>query len=226
MVSGKARKSTHAKRNPGATSAAKRSSTRGASKSPEKSANVVKIDPARVIKMHEPERKYEIAAVGPIYLSWGKKRVKNAKGKIVKEYYIKKDSKHLIWVKWVDPFQDTHEKDDEFWTKWSAEPQEVFEGPHMKGIVKEVLDSKTCWPWIQAGDENAEDRKALLKTKNYKEWKDNSKAKGPKNKWSLKLAQEVQTVDPLDDRSSGNSDSESDSTSANEVDNEEEEDEV
>ena len=42
-------------------------------------------------------------------------------------YYIKKDMKHRVWVKWVAPFEDALEKDDEYWTKWSAEPQEIFE---------------------------------------------------------------------------------------------------
>merc|ERR1712063_163048 len=66
--------------------------------------------------------------------------IKNARGKIVKEYYLKKDSKHLIWVKWIDPFQDVLEDDnDGAECKWSAEPQSIFEG-HMKKMVKEALE--------------------------------------------------------------------------------------
>merc|ERR1712176_697218 len=101
----------------------------------------------------DPNKRYEISEIGPIHLSWGKKRTKNSKGKIVKEFYIKKNQKHRIWVKWVDPFQDKHEKDDDFWTKWSAEPQDSFEGTHMKNMVKEVLDSKVIWPWVSMDDE-------------------------------------------------------------------------
>ena len=54
-----------------------------------------------------------MAETGPVYLEWGKKETKNAKGKIVKEYYLEKETKHRIWVKWIDPFQDVLEDDNE-----------------------------------------------------------------------------------------------------------------
>jgi len=207
MVTGRARKSTHKK--PTKSAATKKAKT--VPGAPKEHA-VVQID---------NKKKYEISAIGPVHLAWGKKRVKNSKGKIVKEYYIKKDTKHLIWVKWSEPFEDDHEKKDEYWTKWSAEPQEVFEGSHMKAAVKEVLEKKVIWPWVRAEDELSEDRRKILKGKGYKEWKDTKKTND--KRWHLKMALEVQT----DRSSSNNSDSDSESTtSANEVDNEEEEDEV
>ena len=55
--------------------------------------------------------------IGPIYLLWGKKRIKTKTGKPTKQYYIKSDEKHLVWVKWKDAFSD---KPSVF---WSAEVQ-------------------------------------------------------------------------------------------------------
>ena len=51
------------------------------------------------------QTRYEIDEIGPIYLAWAKRRIKNDKGRIVKEWYIKSDKKHLIWVKWTEPFK-------------------------------------------------------------------------------------------------------------------------
>ena len=45
-------------------------------------------------------------------MEWGKKKIMNARGKIVEEYYLEKESKHRIWIKWVDPFQDALEDDN------------------------------------------------------------------------------------------------------------------
>ena len=55
--------------------------------------------------------------IGPVYLLFGKKKVRSAKGKTVKKYYVRKNEKHLIWVKWVQPFSDKKA------CVWSAEPQ-------------------------------------------------------------------------------------------------------
>ena len=88
----KARKSTHAK---GKTAKA----TRGK------------------IMRDDPTKEYEVESVGPIYILWGKKKIRNEKGKTVKKYYVKKDSKHLMWVKWTKGYSDI---DD---VQWSAEPQ-------------------------------------------------------------------------------------------------------
>merc|ERR1719447_163716 len=93
-------------------------------------------------------------------LDWGKKKIKNAKGKIVKEYYLKKDTKHRIWVKWIDPFQDVLEDDNDLGTdcKWSAEPQSIFEG-NMKKMVKEALEKKVVWPWVAPSEDDSNRRK-------------------------------------------------------------------
>merc|ERR1711915_921287 len=136
---GTARKSTHGKRQMKITKAG----------TPNK---VVKID---------PKKKYAIEEIGPIFLAWGKKRVKNNKGKTVKQFYLKKSAKHLIWVKWTDPFQDEEEQNDEYWTKWSAEEQSILEGPELKKQVAQVLEEKVVWPWIDANDEDGAKRKEI-----------------------------------------------------------------
>ena len=48
----------------------------------------------------------QIKSIGPIHLTWGKHRIKNDRGMLVKEYYIKKEKKHLIWVEWIEPLKD------------------------------------------------------------------------------------------------------------------------
>ena len=46
--------------------------------------------------------------------------MKSKTGKPSKQYYIKSDDKHYIWVKWIDPFADKPQ------VYWSAEPQGNF----------------------------------------------------------------------------------------------------
>jgi len=207
-MAGKARKSTHGKK-----ASSKALAKRRTSKPPKKQKRIE----------IEETKHYEISAVGPIYLEWGKKRTKNAKGKLVKEHYLKKDSKHRIWVKWADPFQDNLEDDNEGdECKWSAEPQGVFEGKHMKQLVKEALEKKVVWPWIAPADEDADQRKSILKSSGFKEWK-NPKASGKKLNWQLRYA-----IDPKTD-TSGQSGSDSDGTSSTtdkEGDDDDEDDEV
>jgi len=190
-MAGKARKSTHTKK-----ASSKVLARRSTTKTKTKRVEIVE------------DKHYDIAAVGPVYLEWGKKRTKNAKGKLVKEHYIKKDSKHRIWVKWADPFQDILEDDnagDE--CKWSAEPQSVFEGKHMKQLVKDALEKKVVWPWIEPGDDDVDQRKTILKSQGFKEWK-NAKAKGKANKWIMRYG-----IDPKTD-TSGQSGSDSEGTSS------------
>merc|ERR1711990_1235417 len=166
---GKARKSTHQK---------KQRTTKAGTKNA-----VVEID---------PKKKYEVAEVGPLYLSWGKKKVKNSKGKFVKQFYLKKKSKHLVWVKWTDPFQDESEKDDEFCTEWSAEEQSMLEGGDLKKQVAKVIKDKVVWPWITENDEEATKRKEILKQEGFKEWKSKS-GKGRPANWQLKNSEIVNT---------------------------------
>ena len=46
----------------------------------------------------------------------------------------------MIWVKWKDPFQDSHEKDDEHFTTWSAEEQKTLnENSANKADVEKVI---------------------------------------------------------------------------------------
>ena len=75
----------------------------------------------------EPDKEYDIAEMGPIYLLWGKKRVRNERGKTVKKYYIRKTNKHLIWVRWAQEYSDKHpnpkNKNKLEPVFWSAEPQ-------------------------------------------------------------------------------------------------------
>merc|ERR1712176_406182 len=166
-----------------------------------------KAAPAKKKRVEIDETKhYAISEIGPICLEWGKKRVKNNKGKVVKEYYLKKNPKHRIWVKWEEPFQDRLEDDNNGGEcKWSAEPQIVFEGGAKK-LIKDVLEKKVVWPWIEPGEEDAERRKTILKSKGFKEWK-NPNAKG-KTKWQMRYTIAAKTD------TSGQSGSDSDGTSS------------
>ena len=64
------------------------------------------------------QQEYTVSEIGPLYLSWGKRRTKNGV-----QYYIKKEKEHLIWVKWADTFKDEIAKTSKNESKWSAEPQ-------------------------------------------------------------------------------------------------------
>ena len=77
----------------------------------------------KVLRREEDEtnKEYEFDEIGPIYLLWAKKKVRNEKGKTVTKSSIEKDEKHLIWVKWTKPFKGTDE------INWSAERQGKFE---------------------------------------------------------------------------------------------------
>jgi len=184
-----------------------------------KSTKVVRQSLKRKIVKVDPQKEYEVSKFGPIWLSWGKKKVKNSKGKLVKQWYIKKDSKHQIWVKWASEFADEKAQDQKFNAcQWSAEPQNGME----KAVVKEVLKEKVIWPWPKRTDENYEDRVALLKERGYKEWRATNNKKGASKTWNIQDAIEPQT---------GSSDgeeaqSEDESTSATDEPEEEEQDEV
>merc|ERR1712176_495138 len=86
-----------------------------------------------------------------------------------------------------------------------GEPQSVFEGGTKK-LIKDVLEKKVVWPWIEPGGEDAERRKTILKSKGFKEWK-NPNAKG-KTKWQMRYAIAAKTD------TSGQSGSDSDGTSS------------
>lgn len=210
-MAGKAKKSTHGKKASNKILAKRRSV--GSTQAKKK-----------VVEINETKH-YDVAQIGPVYLEWGKKKTKNDKGKIIREYYLKKESKHRIWVKWTDPFQDSMEIDDNKEgdeCKWSAEPQTIFEG-HMKKMVKEALEKKVVWPWIAPSEDDSNRRKAILKSSGFKEWK-NPNAKGKRaNQWELRYPVDAKTD------TSGQSGSDSDGTSSTtdkEGDDDDEDDEV
>merc|ERR1712131_123105 len=194
-----------------------RKSTHSKSKRIEKSAQPV-------IKEIDATAMYEIDKIGPIHLQWGKKNTKNEKGKMVKKWYIDKSIKHRLRVKWQEPFEDKHERGDDYKTIWSAEDQKtLLENKSNKQAVETALNSKFIWPWVKKEDEGYEDRVALLKKGGYKEWKPTTKSdgNGSSNKWKIKFAIEPKT----DTNTSGNS-SDSDTTSTDANEEEEEEDDV
>jgi len=203
-MAGRARKSTKSKAS--SRGALARRST-GTPKKPKR----VEID---------ADKQYEVAEIGPVRLSWAKRKTKNSKGKIVTEHYIKKDSKHRIWVKWIDPFADKLEDNNDTGNdcKWSAELQSVFEGSHMKAMVKECLQKKVVWPWIPEDGS----QKDQLKSNGYKEWKQKNAKKGRQPQWSVRYDLEVTTD------TSGQSGTDSDGTSSTTDNNEDvdEDDEV
>ena len=132
-MGGTARKSTHKKKTIGKKSKITRSS---------KESNK---DNSRVVIDVDPEKKYEIETIGPVHLTWGKRKKVNEKGKLIKQYYLRKDEKHLMWVKWAEPFQDKFEEKDDHMTMWSAEPQSLLTADGMnKGAVEEVFVFYFC----------------------------------------------------------------------------------
>ena len=65
----------------------------------------------------------------------------------------------------------------------------------MKKMVKEALEKKVVWPWVMKEDSEAtaNQKKNILKSKSFKEWK-NPKAKGAKaNDWTLRYAADAKT---------------------------------
>ena len=77
--------------------------------------------------------------------------------------------------------------------KWSAEPQGVFEGKHMKQMVKEALEKKVVWPWIGTKDEDADQRKTMLKSSGFKEWKNPKTKAGKKHEWKMRFSVDPKT---------------------------------
>ena len=61
----------------------------------------------------------------------------------------------------------------------------------MKQMVKEALEKKVVWPWITTKDEDSDQRKTMLKSSGFKEWK-KSKA-GKKNDWNMRFGIDPKT---------------------------------
>ena len=55
---------------------------------------------------------------------------------------MKKQNKHHIWVKWVDPFEDEVEKMDLHYTSWSAEPQKSLATDSTGNVVNQCFVTK------------------------------------------------------------------------------------
>lgn len=169
----------------------------------------------------DPNKDYVVEKMGPIYIGWGKRRKKNKKGKIVKEYYIKDTKKHHIWVKWRDAFADDKAQGKFDDCNWSAEPQDSFQGDSAKEEIKNVLKQKTIWPWPGKDDDSYEDRRSALLSAGYKEWVPVGGKKN-KQKWEVQDPIEPQTGSSDD----GSENEESTSTGTDEPEDEEENDEV
>jgi len=166
--------------------------------------------------IEDPNAEWDVESVGPCYLLFGKKKVRSAKGKTVKKYYIRKNEKHLIWVKWVQPFSDKKA------CVWSAEPQELLRNSGLKKQVDECLDKKVIWPFpsnADGADSGYSERIALCKEAGYSLWKATNRDE--KNAaWTLLNGVEPSTA------SSDASTSETSETEQSTVEEEEEEDEV
>ena len=120
--------------------------------------------------------------IGPIYLLWGKKRIKTKTGKPTKAYYIKSDEKHLVWVKWKVAFSDKPQ------IYWSAEPQgnlmtkrmvkssfhlDHFTTPEMREVIRRKLEEKKIWPFPTSADgkdSGWEERAQIAKKEKYQLW--------------------------------------------------------
>jgi len=196
----KARKSTHSKGK--------------GSKAPPQRGKVLPTDISKSIRRENPNQQWEIDEIGPVYLLWGKKRVKSVKtGKPIKKYYIKSDDKHFIWVKWKQPFEDKNHS-----IYWSAELQENFTTPELKDIIRTKLADKKIWPFPSAADgkeSGFEERSNICKKEKYQLWQ------------SSKIAEQGQTWRLLNgiEPTTGSSDASTSETSESEAPEEEDEEE-
>merc|ERR1712241_47470 len=130
----------------------------------------------------DPNKEWDVEEMGPGYLLWGKKKVRTEKGKTVKKYYVRKDDKHLIWVKWSTGFADLKTA-----TYWSAEPQGILRESGLGKEVDAALKRKVIWPFpssVDGKDSGHVERMAICKEAKYQLWQ--SKKKDEKNAtWNL-----------------------------------------
>lgn len=177
-----------------------------------------------------PDNECDVEEIGPIYLLWAKKRVRNERGKTVKKYYIRKSNKHLIWVKWKAHFPEKHPDKNTGEPEpvyWSAEPQERLRESGLGNEVDRVLSKKIIWPFPSKEDDDEAgqdsswlERKAIATEAGFKKWKTAKKdEKG--REWSI-----FNTVDATTASSEQSSTEASEAESSNIEEEEEEEDEV
>merc|ERR1711917_84131 len=135
------------------------------------------------VKKIDPNRQYEIQSVGPLCPAFGKRRVKNDKGRPVTKYYLKSTPKLRVWVNWAESFGDVKQRKDYHPATWSAEPQTALEGD-TKSSLQSALAKKTVWPWPQHDEDGFQEKRDLLKQAGFKEWQTKTAA-GKRQNWLL-----------------------------------------
>merc|ERR1712037_727210 len=88
-------------------------------------------------KNFDENSEWEIEEFGGLYLCWGKKKTRKPDGSIGKQYYLKGDSDHRVWIKWTVAYHDK--------IRWSAEKQEKLVGVN-KDALKKIIQDKKAWP--------------------------------------------------------------------------------
>ena len=63
----------------------------------------------------------------------------------------------------------------------------------MKQMVKEALEKKVVWPWVAPKDEDADQRKTMLKSSGFKEWKNPKTKAGKKHEWKMRFSVDPKT---------------------------------
>jgi len=165
--------------------------------------------PVTTTSRYDPTQEWEIAEFGPIYLVWGKKKIRSDKGKTLKKYYVKSDEKHHIWIKWKQPFEDDNR------IVWSAEPQEML--TNVRDEVQRIIRNKRIWPFPSVADgpdSGFEERVNICKREKYQIWQ-SKKVEEQGKAWKL-----LNGIDPT----TGSSDASTSETSESEAPEEEEED--
>jgi len=168
---------------------------------------------------NDPDKEWEIEEMGPVYLLWGKKKVRTEKGKTIKKYYVRKNDKHLIWVKWATGFADLKN------TQWSAEPQSILRESGLSKEVDAALKKKIIWPFPSVSDGKDSghvERMAICKEAKYQLWMGKTKEEKGAT-WNLVNGVEATTASS-DASTSEHSEGESSNVESNVE--EEEEDEV
>jgi len=102
--------------------------------------------------LEDAEREWEVEEIGPIYLMWSFKRTKTRRGKEIKQPVICKNEKHLIWIKWKEPYSDQKK------CVWSAEPQNGLKRDGWGKEIQETLDNKIVWPFPDEKDPKLKER--------------------------------------------------------------------